>query len=412
MEKVLRRMKNHLWSEKIRSICRDSGWTIAALALMNVVSQFMVYPVWAKQFGSEVYGNIVYSMSLINIFAVSVGMSANYARMAESASRETVNGDYNRILFAGGILSGIICFFILSYGEFHLSKCDAVLAGVLCAFTLWRYYGDVEYRMKLDYKGYFLYYLTVSAGYLFGILLFWLTGFWAVALLPGEGLGLFLVWKKGKLFRESPFLQGKNARENTKTVLLLVVTNFISNTIFNGDRILLQNFLGGTAVTIYYLASLMGKTMSLISTPLNSVIIGYLARYRGKFTGKMAAGLFAGAMVLVFLGTAVAVSASYLLIRILYPQSFDMVKSYFVIGNLAQVIYFVTNIITTVLLRIAKADCQLKINVCYAIFFLFLCVPAADLYGIKGFCYGLLLVNVIRYLAAIYYCSKSTVRDV
>lgn len=405
-------MKNQLWMEKIRAFCRDSGWTVAALVLMNVVSQFMVYPVWAKHFGDEIYGNIVYSMSVINIFAVSVGMSANYARMAESASRETVNGDYNRILAAGGGLSGVICFFILSYGNPHISKCDAVLAGILCALTMWRYYADVEYRMKLDYKGYFLYYLTISVGYLLGILLFGITGFWAVALIPGEVLGLLLVWKKGKLFKEKLFLRGKNAGENTKTVLLLVFTNFISNTIFNGDRILLQNLLGGTAVTIYYLASLMGKTMSLITTPLNSVIIGYLARYQGKFTKKMMGWLSAGALVLVFFGTAAAVAVSYLLIGILYPQNFNMVKNYFLIGNLAQVIYFVTNIITTVLLRIAKADCQLKINLYYAVFFLILCIPAAVLYGINGFCYGLLAVNVIRYLAAVYYCNKNADRSV
>lgn len=410
MEK--RVIKNQSVYKKIKAFCKDSVWSIAALVLMNVVSQFMVYPVWAQRFGDERYGTIVYAMSLINIFAVSVGVSANYARMSESAHRETVNGDYNRILFVGGILSGVLCFFMIYYGDLHISKVDAVLAGVLCVLTLWRYYADVEYRMKLNYKGYFQYYLVISIGYLLGILLFFATGCWALALIPGELMGVLLVWQRGSLLKEKPFLPGENFRENTKTILILIFTNFISNTIFNGDRILLQNLLGGTAVTIYYLASLMGKTMSLITTPLNSVIIGYLARYQGKFKKQMIIWLLAGSLVLVFLGTLVGVIASHILIAVLYPQNFDMVRGYFIIGNLTQIIYFVTNIITTILLRIAKADCQLKINICYAIFFIALCVPAAVLYGIEGFCCALLVVNVIRYLLAIFFCYQNMDKDI
>ena len=217
---------------------------------------------------------------------------------------------------------------------------------------------------------YFLYYLIISSGYLLGILLFLATDRWPLALMPGEFFGLFLVWKRGSIWKGKPFLPGKNVRENTKTAVLLILTNLISNIIFNGDRILLQNLLGGVAVTVYYLASLMGKTMSLITTPLNSVIIGYISKYQGKFTKKMISWLFAGSVILILAGTIVGVVASYILIAVLYPKNYEMVRDYFFVGNLTQVFYFVTNIITTILLRIAKADCQLKINICYAVFFI------------------------------------------
>ena len=173
--------ENNIYA-KVKMFCKDSIWSIAALVLMNIVSQFVVYPIWAQRYGSEVYGNIVYAMSLINIFAVSVGVSTNYARMSESSIRKTVNGDYNRLLCAAGIISGIFCFLMLYYGNMQMSKSDAILAGILCLLTLWRYYADVEYRMKLNYKGYFLYYLIISSGYLLGILLFLATDRWPLAL--------------------------------------------------------------------------------------------------------------------------------------------------------------------------------------------------------------------------------------
>lgn len=403
--------ENNIYA-KVKMFCKDSIWSIAALVLMNIVSQFVVYPIWAQRYGSEVYGNIVYAMSLINIFAVSVGVSTNYARMSESSTRKTVNGDYNRLLCAAGIISGIFCFLMLYYGNMQMSKSDAILAGILCLLTLWRYYADVEYRMKLNYKGYFLYYLIISSGYLLGILLFLATDRWPLALMPGEFFGLFLVWKRGSIWKGKPFLPGKNVRENTKTAVLLILTNLISNIIFNGDRILLQNLLGGVAVTVYYLASLMGKTMSLITTPLNSVIIGYISKYQGKFTKKMISWLFAGSVILILAGTIVGVVASYILIAVLYPKNYEMVRDYFFVGNLTQVFYFVTNIITTILLRIAKADCQLKINICYAVFFIFLCIPGAILNGIDGFCYSLLMVNMVRYLLAVFYCYRNADKEI
>ncbi|MCR4689078.1 MAG: hypothetical protein K5745_05920, partial [Saccharofermentans sp.] len=76
-------MKSDLKS-KIKTIASDSVISIIALVLMNVVAQFIVYPFWKKAYGTEFYGHILYAMSVVNIFSISVGTSANNARMVES----------------------------------------------------------------------------------------------------------------------------------------------------------------------------------------------------------------------------------------------------------------------------------------------------------------------------------------
>ena len=78
-----------------------------------------------------------------------------------------------------------------------------------------------------------------------------------------------------------------------------------------------------------------------------------------------------------------------------------MAKSYFFIANAAQVIFFVTNVVTTVLLKFAKMRCQLIVNVFYGVGFCILCIPVAYLYGLDAFCYALLVVNMIRYIIAL-----------
>lgn len=392
------------FNKKLKTFFNDSLWSIAALVLMNLVSQFVVYPLWARVFGDEKYGNIVYLMSFVNIFAVSVGISANYCRMRESAFRKTCRNDYNIMVLVGSVVSAVLCFFIALFSNFDLALPDAFMIAVLCFLTVWRYYADVEYRLALNYKQYFLYYAAISAGYLLGILLFYCTNCWALTLIPGEAVGVLLVLNKGRVNQDHLFEFSANFKGNLKSTCILIVTNLLSNIIFNGDRVLLQWTIGGTAVTIYYLSSLVGKTMSLITTPLNSVIIGHLARYKGKIDRKFIHLVFALSAAAVVCCTAACVVGSYILIYILYPQNFESVKQFFWIASATQVIYFTSNVITTVLLRIADTNVQLTVNIVYALSFLILCIPATLFFGISGFCISLLFVNLVRYAVSIGFC--------
>lgn len=392
---------------KFRKIFTDSIISIVALVIMNLALQFVVYPFWKKIYGTDVYGGIVYVMSFVNIFGVAVGSAVNYARMVESGKRDTKGSDYLTVVVTLGALGTLVTSCAAYFGKADMSVCDSLLAGILCFLTVLRFYGDVEYRLRINYKGYFIYYLLISIGYGLGLLLMIGTGIWPLALIPGEAMGLLYVKIKGNVLSNKLFDTGNFFRENLHTMELLIATNLISNLIFNGDRLLLMNLVGAGAVTTYYIASLVGKTMTLITTPLNSVIIGYLARFKGEFNRKLVGMLFAMTLGAIVFFSLLSVPGSYIIVYFLYRDDLDMVKKYFLIAGAAQVIYFVSNVVTTVLLKLAKADYQLKINVAYGIIFLMLCIPAALLYGITGFCVAILTVNIFRYLISIFLCFKS-----
>lgn len=90
--------------KKLKVLLNDSIWSIAGLCTMNMVSQFVLYPTWANLLGREEYGNILFLLSIINIVSVSVGISLNNARLVNSIKEDTVNGEYNIILFFINIL--------------------------------------------------------------------------------------------------------------------------------------------------------------------------------------------------------------------------------------------------------------------------------------------------------------------
>ena len=154
----------------VRRIFKDSILSIAALILMNLVLQFIVYPFWNKIYGNDIYGSIVYVMSFVNIFGVAVGSAVNYARMAESADRDTKGSDYLTIVFILGIAGSIATFGAAFLGKAGMDLVTSLLAGTLCFLTVLRFYSDVEFRLYLNYKGYFLYYALVSIGYLLGLM--------------------------------------------------------------------------------------------------------------------------------------------------------------------------------------------------------------------------------------------------
>lgn len=106
-------------------------------------------------------------------------------------------------------------------------------------------------------------------------------------------------------FQKDTEFSKESFKEVFKVVIVLIITDIISNIVFNGDRLVLKIFIDGTAVTVYYIASLLGKTVSLISTPLNSVIIGYLAKYKGNLNLKFMNLVTVFSLAAVVIGTPV-----------------------------------------------------------------------------------------------------------
>lgn len=380
---------------KLRSFLNDSFLSIAGLVIMNMAAQFAVYPAWNRYLGAEINGEILYLISILNIYAISVGSACNYARMTREAVHKQENSDYLLYMAMATVAAVGLSPIVPYLTSMPMDGVDVALFGLLCVLTMWRYYADVEYRLTLNYRGCFLYYLIIGIGYLVGIALFRMTGRWALALIPGEAAGIVLVLLRGKVLRGGlkPTAEFRAALSLT---MMLAGTNILSNVIFNGDRLLLNVMVDGVAVTTYYLASLLGKTMSLITTPLNSVIMGYLARYDGNLERRLMHVITGISAIACILATAACTVASHILVPLLYPAEYELVKKYFIIANLAQVMYFLGNVITVVLLRFSKARYQVYINVVYAVAFMAICPAAAYGYGIDGFCWGLMATCALR----------------
>ena len=158
-------------------------------------------------------------------------------------------------------------------------------AGVFLMFmlTVFRYYGDVEYRLNLNYRRYFIYYLLIGIGYLAGFGIYRLTGQWVWIYLIGEAAALAFVGVTGNIFhqffRRSEFFTTALGRG-----FFLTLSYLITNTTMNMDRLVIKQILGNEQVTQYYVVSLIGKTLVLLIAPINTIVISYLTKRKERLT--------------------------------------------------------------------------------------------------------------------------------
>ncbi len=385
---------------KIKGVMGDLIYSIIGLVVMHGVIQFVLYPTFNSRLGAEQFGTVLTLISVISIMSATFGTAANYSRIVCVLNKREAGGDFNLFLSVIAIIAvpvSIVSVYLFDNGS------PVYCAGyfLLMVVTIIRYYADVEFRINVNYKRFLVYYLLISVGYLLGIAGLFITGSWVVAMLLGEVFAVLFVVIKGQVFRCPLFKPSQFARDNFKSLMIMSGTEIIITLILNADRLLLQVFVDSTAVTVFYAATLMGKMISLISVPFNGVLIGHLARYEGKLKSSTFAGLSFISIGVGLVINVVCTAVSYVFVKFMYPDIFEAAKAYFFVANLGQILYFISNTLTVILLKFSKEKYQLYINVVYMFAFLVIGIPATIMFGLWGLAWSLIAVNLIKILVIV-----------
>lgn len=395
--------------DRFKNITGDLLYSMMGLVVMNGVIQLLLYPYLNRQLGAEQFGSVLSLLSIVAIMGATFGTAANYSRMVCHTKGKEVKGDYNLFLLMVAGISAVVSavgLWWLGGGKWYYF----VGYYLLVVITVVRYYADVEFRLNLNYKRFFIYYVLISVGYVAGILVYPMTKSWVAAMLLGELLAVLYVIFGGRLFSRPLFSRSEHFRDNLKSMVILSGTELIATLILNADRLMLQVFAGGVAVTVFYTATLIGKIISLISMPLNGVIMGHLANYKGKFSAKTFMKICSVSVILGLVMNLACVGVSYVFVKIMYADIFEMVKPYFWLANLGQIFYFISNTLTVILLRFSEEKYQLYINIVYLIAFIVLAVPMTAVWKLWGMAWALVIVNLLK-IAAIMVVGKMKLKE-
>src|SRR5699024_4032633 len=80
-------------------------YSIGAMALMNVVLQFAVYPLVNKTLGEKILGEMLFWLGIVSVLAPSFGTAVNNARLVFPARDSVKNGDYDYVLLLFSFIS-------------------------------------------------------------------------------------------------------------------------------------------------------------------------------------------------------------------------------------------------------------------------------------------------------------------
>ena len=275
-----------------------------------------------------------------------------------------------------------------------------LLAAVLFLSTCFRYYGDVEYRLNLNYKRYFIYYAVLPLGYLLGFLLYFLCRSWFVVFLAGELLALLYLGITGTVFRNfwsrSPYFSAVFRRGG-----FLTVSYLITNLTLNMDRLVLKHLIGDLAVTQYYVTSLIGKTMVLLVAPVNTILISYLTRKKERISRRQFLGFTGIGVGVSFLFFLFAQIATPIFIRLLYGELYEGVRDLITVVNLSQILGLLSAYLFIVVLTFTEEKWQMILQAVHLVILTVLVLTVTGSYGILGFSVAVLAANAIRVLAVI-----------
>ena len=381
--------------------------SISAIVLLNGVLQLVVYPLISRRISSEAFGNVLYIQALLSIFAASLGSALNNTRLVMRSREGICSGDFFQSLL---VLSfpALLAVLLLSFRHLE-SQINLILLVVLFFLTACKNYTDVEYRLSLQYHRYFLYYAVSTVGYLVGLGAFQKSGNWLLVFLVGEAAALFFGLYKGTVYR-APFQHSPWRSKVLKNTFCLGASYMFYNAVVNLDRVMLTYVMGGESVTIYYVASLMGKMIALVVGPLNSVAISYLSKDQGLTQKK----LFALCGAAVLLGGCFYVAAQIatpLYVRVMYPTLYEQAVPLSFAANLAQILCFSGSLILTMVLTVCSAKWQLAVQGGYAVLYVGCAWIISGTAWLEGFAWAAVAVGLLRLVAAmvlgLYFASKS-----
>lgn len=391
-----------------RKVIFDMALNIVAAAIPTFVLQLLILPNLAKFMSDDNYGLLVTVLAFLNVMPATIGNVLNNIRLLYNENyKETHNeGDFNVLL---AILEGFtfisVVVFLIYYDD-NLTLYTVLLTGFIALLWLAREYFIVAFRLIINYKAILLCNIVLVAGYGIGYLLFLWTGVWQVIYIVGLMLSLIYCFVRSDLWKE-PFKITPLFKRTSSQGLLLMVAKVLNRLLVYADKIIVFPVLGGALVSVYYAATVFGKVVSLMITPVNSVMLTYLAKTKKKKNSMLKSALLLGTAVCA-VGYVVCVLVSRPVLTILYPQYVDQAMNYIYLTTGTTVLYALISIVDPFIMKFFDMKWQIAINGGTVIVYLALGISLLIPLGLMGFCIGALLTNVIKllFMIFIYYRCK------
>jgi len=376
--------------------------------------QFIILPQVALKISADSYGQLLAITAFMYLSSSTFGSVLNNSKLIHYRRYEELNiqGDFNIVLSIFLVSNIIIMIVGLQYYGKSFDVITSISLILISTILLFNTYASVEFRLKLNFINILMNSIMLFIGYLIGYGLFLLTGYWSLIYLCGFGFNIIYILKKTDILHEK-FSKTSLFRITLKEIILLLGSGILVSLGAYVDKLIIFPLLGGAAVSIYYAATILGKTIALAIGPITGVLLSYLAHIK-KFSSNNFKLLLLISSIVGFIGYWSVILVSKPLLSLVYPQYVEDAIQYIPITTLSIILTIISSVINPVLLKFSSAKWQIFINGLYMLSYIPLSMYLLTLYGLMGLCVGILIANITKLLMMIivyFYINKSTKVD-
>lgn len=373
-----------------KKVILDMFLNIVAVAIPVAVLQFYSYPMLAK-LGAEKYGLMITIYSVWVVVSNTIGTALDNVRLLNSNwyIQNEKQGDFVYLFKIWNVINVIIVTLIFCiYSKSH-NPIEIMGAGIIAVLFAGKAYLEVGFRIKLNYLAIVISNLLQGIGFILGTIVALKTGIWQFVFLLGFLLcDVYCVCKTGLLSESSKKTEHfsvVNADCNR-----LIVANTIGNMMNYADKLVLYPLMGAYAVSIYYTATILGKIVSMLTGPINNVVLSYISRWDNSKKNILNKVLIVG-LIIAAAGYAVTLLVARPIISLLYPQWVDEVIKYIPLTTITIMLMAIISMVQPFVLKFCEMKWQIAINIVGVGVYFVSALILWKIYGLVGFCLGTII---------------------
>lgn len=391
-----------------RRFILDNVFNIFSIGLPIAVLQLFIYPSIEVAIGNDEYGFMltIYSIWMIVSSYISGAIASSRVINNEKYVENKLSGDYLIIVKKWLIISTIISFFILFVYNTGNSFLHIFLQTIIAVFVFVEIYLECWFRITINYKLLFINKIILCVGYIMGYYVFCKTNYWELIFLFGYGFEIAHSLYLSNLFKEKKE-KTKFYDSTNRDCKILIVPSVIDGLVSYADRLVLYPFLGGEEVSIYYISTLIGKTVNAAANSFKDVILSNIAKKQNNDKKLFAFSMIISTIIVVIVYFIILL-ISQPIIKFLYPNLVDSTIEYIPIVVLSSMIDTLICIAYPFVLNYCDTMWQIILSSISSMIYFVISIILLSKYGLIGFCYGILISQCIKLLLMIIvYIKKS-----
>lgn len=385
---------------RFRSPLHEIGLNTIAFGLVIAVQQILVFPGLSRLTDAAGFSQVILLITLSTIVVNVVGTEASKISLirSEEYRRRGLPWDTPRLVLVGtvGATALLSAAAILAQIPWHL----LIQYVAITTLGITRSYATTPDKYLGAFHRVVLVHAVYAVGAIGGLLLVPSTGSPFTPFLLAEALSVVAVLMVRLRHRDVRLTLGRTEeyRATVRPFLALALIALLINCVAYLDRLTITPLIGAGALAVYYSASALSSSLSLLTNPMGNAMLARLGRMSHESRGHLFSRGLLLAVPLVLTFWACSLVIAYFGVVVLYPAHTQAAIPLLPPVSLAAAFSNAVALLSPLLQRFLPMRRLLWFYLPYSLIYLLAATGFSLVWGLQGFAWASALTNALLFL--------------